>query len=107
MHSLEGILIPLDKTEDPPEPEEDFGDGDGPCSHPSCCIERGLEYSANAIVEGMTAMAVSEWPISSQGTGRLRALAEFITNVLDEGNEVVPEIGAPYFVPPKDKDPDA
>jgi|SRR5271166_1699287 len=106
MHSLEDILILSDRKEPvEPEPEEDFGDGDGPCTHPQCCIERGLEYSANAIVEGMTAMAVSEWPISPQGVGRLRALVEFITAMLDE-EEIAPEIGATFLIPPKDK-PDA
>ena len=104
MHSLEGILIPLGKDEEPVDPEEGFGDGgDGPCVHPQCCIERGIEYSANAIVEGMTAMATSEWPISSHGVGRLRALAAFIIDVLDEGEQEVPEIGVAFPIPPKDK----
>ncbi len=105
-HSLEGILILDDKDGEPVEPEEGFGDGDDPCTHPQCCIERGLEYSANAIVEGITAMAYSKWEISPTGVERLRALAEFLTNVLDEGTEVpeIPEIGMAYPLPPDEPD---
>lgn len=88
------------KQED--EFEKDFGDGgDGPCDHPQCCLERSIESSANAIMEGLAAMAFAEWPPSLDIVERLRALAEFLTDSLDDVE--TPEIGTAYPLPPKDE----
>lgn len=102
-----GIVEPVfaEQGWEPPEPEQGFGDGDGgPCAHPQCCVERSIEYSSNAIVEGMQAMAHAEWPISSIGRERLRALAEYITAMLDEEEGLdSPEIGIVHPLPTKDE----
>lgn len=107
MPNLEGVYVlpPKDRDAVESEPEEGFDDGGGPCDHPQCAIERGLEYSANAIVEGLSAMAFAEWELSPQCIGRLRALAEFLTAMLDEeeGESEVPNIGITYPLPPRDR----